>query len=168
MYMGRHRIGIIIIAVILTVFAVACAAQPPGYSDSLTVTLSVRVDSLLDNMDFLNPEMHELVPADGVIFPTAEVKAFEGESVFDVLQREMRNAGIHMAFRGTPLYDSAYITAINNIYEFDAGPLSGWLYTVNGEWLGIGASRHILQNGDAVEWIYTLDLGRDVGAGLAD
>ena len=39
------------------------------------------------------------------------------ESVFNVLQREMRKAGIHMEFEDTPMYNSAYIEGINNLYE---------------------------------------------------
>jgi hypothetical protein len=114
-------------------------------------------------MDMLNREKHELVPADGVIFPATEVTVYEGESVFNVLQREMRRARIHMAFRSTPIYNSAYIEALNNLYEFDAGELSGWIYSVNGVFPGYGASMYILQHGDVIEWHYTLDLGRGSG-----
>ncbi|MCL2851982.1 MAG: DUF4430 domain-containing protein [Defluviitaleaceae bacterium] len=167
----RRKGRIIALFVVLALLAGACAAPSavqPGDGDSFTVTLSVRADTLLDNMHLLNNEMHELVPDDGVIFPAAVVTAFEGESVFDVLLREMRDAGIHMAFRNTPIYDSAYVTAINNIYEFDAGPLSGWMYRVNGEFPGRGSSRYFLLPDDVIEWVYTLDLGRDTGGALYD
>ena len=130
---------------------------------SFTVTLSVRVDTILDNMSLLNSEKHELVPPDGVIFPATEVTAYEGESVFKILQREMRRARIHMEFRNTPIYNSAYIMGINNLYEFDTGELSGWMYKVNGWFPNYGASRYQLQPGDVIEWHYTCDLGRDLG-----
>jgi len=111
----------------------------------------------------LDREKHELVPADGVIFPATKVTVYEGESVFNVLQREMRRERIHMASRFTPIYNSAYVEAINNLYEFDAGPLSGWMYRVNGWFPNFGSSRYILSPGDVIEWIYTVDLGRDIG-----
>ena len=130
---------------------------------SFTVTLSVRCDTILDNMNLLNKEKHELVPTDGVIFPATVVTAYEGESVFNVLQREMKRAGIHMEFRNTPIYNSTYIMGINNLYEFDAGELSGWMYRVDGWFPNYGCSRYQLQPGDVVEWVYTSDLGRDVG-----
>jgi hypothetical protein len=98
-----------------------------------------------------------------IIFSPANVVAAEGDSVFDVLQREMRNAGIHMEFSNNPLLNSVYVMGINNIYEFDEGALSGWMYKVNGDFPGMGASQFVLQNGDVIEWLYTLDLGRDVG-----
>ena len=130
---------------------------------SFTVTLTVRCDMILENMNLLNKEKHELVPEDGVIFATTTVIAYEGESVFNVLQREMRRAGIHMTFRNTPIYNSAYIEAINNLYEFDVGELSGWMYKVNGWFPNYGCSRYLLQPGDVIELHYTCDLGRDLG-----
>jgi len=135
---------------------------------AFAVALTVRVDSILANMHLLNREMHELIPDDAVIFPLSTVIAYEGESVFDVLQREMRGAGIHMSARFTPAFNSAYIEAINNLYEFEVGPMSGWVYRVNGEIPDTSASLYILNPGDVIEWLYTLDLGRDVGADWLD
>lgn len=128
-----------------------------------TCTLSVRCDTILDNLDWLDPEKVELVPEDGVIFPETEVTFYEGESVFNLLQRELRKAGIHMEFSDTPMYNSAYIEGISNLYEFDCGELSGWMYKVNDWFPNYGCSRYQLQEGDIVEWVYTCDLGIDVG-----
>ena len=132
-----------------------------------TCTLSVRCDTILDNIAWLDPEKVELVPEDGVLFPVTEVTFYEGESVFNVLQREMRKAGIHMEFADTPMYNSAYIEGIGNLYEFDCGELSGWMYKVNGWFPNYGCSRYQLQEGDVVEWVYTCDLGEDVGGKYA-
>jgi hypothetical protein len=132
-----------------------------------TCTLTVRCNTILSNIDHLNKEKVELVPQDGIIFKSTKVTFYEGESVFNVLQREMKRAGIHMAFRNTPIYNSAYIEAINNLYEFDCGELSGWMYKVNGWFPNYGCSRYQLKDGDVVEWVYTCDLGRDVGGGYA-
>ena len=153
------------IAALLSLFLLAgcLGGSQPLQGDYFTVTLSVQVDMLLDNMHLLNREKHELVPTDGVIFPATDARAWDGESVFDLLQREMRGAGIHLAFRITPVLNSAYVQAIGNLYEFDAGELSGWVYRVNGEVPSIGSSQYILSPGDVVEWVYSLDLGRDVG-----
>ena len=65
------------------------------------------------------------------------------------------------------LYNSAYVEGINNLYEFDVGSLSGWMYSVNGWFPNYGCSRYALQNGDVVEWVYTCDLGYDVGGGYS-
>lgn len=129
----------------------------------LTAYLSVSCLTILNNMKKLNAEKVELVPKDGIIFKSQEVTFYEGESVFNVLQREMKKHKIHMEFVNTPIYNSAYIEGIHNLYEFDCGELSGWMYKVNGWFPNYGSSRYQLKQGDVIEWVYTCDLGRDVG-----
>jgi len=129
---------------------------------SFNVTLTVCCDMILRNINLLNKEKYELLPENGVILPTVTITAYEGESVFNVLQRTMKQTGIHLTFRNTPIYNSAYIEAINNLYEFDVGELSGWMYCVNGWYPNYGCSRYQLKPGDAIEWNYTCDLGRDL------
>lgn len=138
-------------------------APAPALEISFYVTLSVRADTILNNMHLLSEYKHELVPANGVIFPATQVRVEEGESVFEVLQREMRRVGIHMSSRFTPALNSAYVEGIQNLFEFDVGPLSGWMYRVNGVFPNFGSSQYILSAGDVIEWVYTVDLGRDVG-----
>lgn len=128
-----------------------------------TCTLSVRCDAILKNMSWLDPEKVELVPEGGVIFEATTVTFYEGESVFNVLQREMKKAGVHMEFENTPMYNSAYIEGIHNLYEFDCGELSGWMYKVNGWFPNYGCSRYQLKEADVIEWVYTCNLGIDVG-----
>ena len=36
-----------------------------------------------------------------------------------------------MEFENTPMYNSAYIEGIHNLYELDCGERSGWMYKVN-------------------------------------
>ena len=87
---------------------------------------------------------------------------YEGESVFNVLLREMKRNKIHMEYVNTPIYNSAYIEGINNLYEFDCGELSGWIYKVNGKKPDYGCSRYPLSDGDRIEFVYTCSLGNDV------
>ncbi len=126
-------------------------------------TLSIRCDTILNNMDRLNKEKAELIPHDGVILPASSVEFNEGESVFDVLLRETKSRKIHFDFSKTPAYNSVYIKGINNIYELDCGDLSGWTYKVNGLSPNYGCSRYQLHDGDTVEWLYSCDLGKDIG-----
>lgn len=129
----------------------------------LTCTLSIRCDTILNNMGNLKPGKEDLIPADGAILSAVTVEFSEGESVFDVLLRETKRRRIHMEFVMTPGYNSAYIQGINNLYEKDCGADSGWMYKVNGWFPNYGVSRYQLKQGDVVEWVYTCDLGRDVG-----
>ena len=114
-----------------------------------------------------DPPKQGIVPADGTILSTTTVTFSEGESVFDVLQRVCRDNGIHMEYSWTPMYNSAYVEGIANLYEFDVGSLSGWMYKVNGWFPNYGCSRYQLKDGDTVCWVYTCDLGYDVGGGYA-
>ena len=129
----------------------------------LTCTMSVRCDTILKNIAWLDKEKIELVPKDGIIYAEQTVTFYEGESVFNLLVREMKRNKIHMEFENTPIYNSAYIEGIANLYEFDCGELSGWMYKVNGWFPNYGCSRYQLNEGDKVEWVYTCDLGADVG-----
>ena len=132
-----------------------------------TCTFSIECSTILNNLDMLDPDKLEIVPSDGVILKKTKVTFYEGESVFDVLQRLCKKKGIHMEASWTPMYNSAYIEGIHNLYEFDCGALSGWMYKVNGWYPNYGASRYQLTDGDEVEWRFTCDLGNDIGGGYA-
>ncbi len=132
-----------------------------------TCTFSIECSTILNNLNQLDSEKLEMVPSGGVILAKTSVTFYEGESVFDVLQRICREKGIHMESSWTPIYNSAYIEGIHNLYEFDCGELSGWMYRVNGWYPNYGCSRYQLKDGDTVEWRYTCDLGHDVGRGMS-
>ena len=128
-----------------------------------TCTFSIECSTILNNLKDLDPDKRELVPSNGVILAPTKVTFYEGESVFDVLQRVCKENGIHMESSWTPVYNSAYIEGIHNLYEFDCGELSGWMYRVNGWYPNYGCSRYQLVDGEKVEFRYTCDLGKDVG-----
>ena len=132
-----------------------------------------NIKSVEKALNFLGEEVkitrdrEEILSADGVILPPTEVAFAEGESAFDVLQRVCRDNGIHLESKFTPVYNSAYIQGIHNIYEFDVGKLSGWMYAVNDWFPNYGCSLYQMQDGDVIRWVYTCDLGADVGGGQA-
>lgn len=129
----------------------------------LTCYLTISCATILNNMEQLTEGKEDLVPSDGIIYARNEVTFYEGESVFDVLLRETQSNRIHMEYSFFPGYNSNYVEGINNLYEFDCGELSGWMYRVNGWYPNYGCSRYLVQDGDEIEWNYTCDHGRDVG-----
>ena len=137
--------------------------QDVNKGKTYTCTFSIECSTILNNLSMLEPDKLEMVPSGGVILKKTTVTFYEGESVFDVLQRVCKEKGIHMESSWTPIYNSAYIEGIHNLYEFDCGELSGWMYRVNGWYPNYGCSRYQLKDGDVVEWRYTCDLGNDVG-----
>ena len=146
----------------MAVFCLTGCTKRKEEGQQLSCTLSVSCETLLDN-SLLSEEKQELVPEDGYLIAPERVSFSQGESVFDVLYREVRNRNLHMEYEKTPVYNSIYIEGIGNLYEFDAGPESGWMYRVNGVFPEYGCSSVTLQDQDVVEWVYTCDLGKDVG-----
>lgn len=136
-------------------------------SESETVTISIRCDSVLSNYDDLDDGLKsdEFVPSDGVILDTTEYVLREGDTVFDILDRVVRYNKIQMEYQGSDqnIYGSVYVQGIHYLYEFSCGPLSGWMYRVNGRFPNYGCSNYELQDGDVIEWIYTCNMGKDVG-----
>ena len=140
------------------------AALKPKEPKPVTVTLEIRCDTLSSDMSKLeNPAIKDYIPADGVILAKTTYKGTTDNSVFDALNTLCRNNDIQLEFSYTPIYESYYIEGINYLYEFDCGSLSGWMYKVN-EWFpNYGCSSYYLKDGDVIEWVYTCDLGKDVG-----
>ncbi|MCQ2514740.1 MAG: DUF4430 domain-containing protein [Ruminococcus sp.] len=135
--------------------------------DVLTCTFSISCATILNNMDDLDPDKVELVPDDGWIFKPAEVQFNEGESVYEILQRVCMDNKIKMEYSWTPIYNSVYIEGIHDLYEFDCGSLSGWMYSVNDWFPNYGCSRYEVQNNDVICWKYTCNLGNDIGGNYA-
>lgn len=127
--------------------------KPEKSDGTYSCTISISCADLLPKLDLCAPEVAAIIPSNGWILRPVTVTFTEGESVFDVLKRVCTENGIHMEFSGT----SAYIEGIGNLYEFDAGELSGWLYSVNGWFPNYGCSRYKLSDGDTICWVYSTD-----------
>lgn len=154
------------------IFALLCgcgktdsAEVPDTNGDGkLTCTLEIRCDTLLQNLDQMTKEKADLVPEDGTLLAVTEVEFTGGNSVFDVFRQTLRDEKIHFEYVDATAYDSVYIEGIGNLYEYDCGPQSGWMYSVNGVHPGLGCSSYTLADGDVIVFSYTCDLGADLGA----
>ena len=139
--------------------------DPPKPETKMSCTIEIRCDTILNNMQDLKPGLDVYVPDSGTILPTTTITFTEGETVFDVLKRICDARGIQIEYSYTPMYGSYYVEGINNLYEFDCGQQSGWMYKVNGWFPNYGCSKYILDAGDEIVWCYTCKgLGTDVGA----
>ena len=133
-----------------------------------TCTLEIRCDTLLKNLDKLSSGKAELVPEDGILLKKTTVSFESGDSVFDVLRRCLREQNVHFEYVDAKAYGSIYIEGIGNLYEFDCGEQSGWLYFVNGISPGLGCSGYTVANGDEIVFAYTCDMGADLGVEKLD
>ncbi|WP_352404359.1 DUF4430 domain-containing protein [Sporanaerobacter acetigenes] len=125
------------------------------------VTMQIRCDTAVAKGMADDPKWQGIVPPSGVILPPTKFKIKEGDTVLDVLIMAKEQYKFHMSYRGSEA--SAYIEGINNLYEFDGGRWSGWMYCVNGWYPNYGAGVYVLKGGDVIEWNYTCDLGKDLG-----
>lgn len=137
------------------------------YSESgggpVRVTVLAECSTVLSHMDIIDPAVNppEVVPEDGVIIARCEVSLPEGATAFDALAAAARKQRVRVDYTGSAY--GTYIRGIGYVTEFGFGELSGWMYTVNGEFPDVSVSDRVLGSGDVVEFRYTCDLGRDVG-----
>ncbi|WP_238540496.1 S-layer homology domain-containing protein [Paenibacillus mucilaginosus] len=96
----------------------------------------------------------------GTILSSAQVSLQSVDTPYSVLIRQLGADRVKSSGSGS----TAYVQGIDGLYEFDRGPLSGWMYAVNGTYLSSGADSVTLQSGDTVAWRYTLDGGKDLNA----
>ncbi len=153
---------ILLLAGIMTACGSSEEASKEVAAKSASCTLEVRCDMALESGK-LDASKRRILPEDGVLFQSQEVAFVEGDTVYDVLQREMKEHKIHMESAENPVYESQYIEGIGNLYEFDCGDLSGWIYKVNDSFPEIGCSEYEVREGDHIQWLYSCDLGKDVG-----
>lgn len=128
-----------------------------------TCTIEVRCDTLLSHLDELSEGKAALVPENGVLLEKTTVEFEPGESVFDVFRRCLREEKLHFEYVDARAYDSVYIEGIGNLYEFDCGEKSGWMFSVNGVFPSLGCSAYTVSAGDEIVFAYTCDLGADLG-----
>ncbi|MBQ8236669.1 MAG: DUF4430 domain-containing protein [Oscillospiraceae bacterium] len=159
-----------ILAFVLTLTLYGCGGAdavnvPDTNGDGkLTCTMEIRCDTLLDHLDAMTAEKAALVPQNGQLLAQTQVEFEAGDSVFDMFRRVLRQQKIHFEYTDAQIYGSVYIEGIGNLYEFDCGPQSGWMFSVNGVYPGLGCSGYTLADGDAIVFSYTCDLGADLGA----
>jgi hypothetical protein len=137
-------------------------------SQKPTCTISIECGTILNNRNDLNKNKADFVPSNGWILGSKTVEFTPGETVYDILGRVCKESKIQMEASFTPMYSSYYVEGINQLYEFDCGNLSGWMYRVNGWYPNYGCSKYEVNDGDNIEWKYTCDLGRDVGGYIGE
>lgn len=116
------------------------------------ITLTIRCDKVAGRAAH--------IPENGVILEETSLPIAAGDTVYTILTDAARSYGIHMEASGAN--GLMYIHGIGNVYEFDFGDLSGWVYLVNGESASVGVDQYVLKDGDRVELCYTLELGKDL------
>ena len=127
-----------------------------------TCTISISCAAALQS-DRLPDAVRAVLPENGQILGPVTVELEPGDTVWTVLQRVTRSHGVALEAQWSPAYGTDYVQGIGQLYEFDCGQGSGWIYSVNGAFPSEGCSSYPLQPGDVIRWLYTCDCGHDIG-----
>ncbi len=155
----KNYIVVIILALLCVIFVLAtdfktadefynANSSPDSSKYENSVTISISCDEIKDkNISY--------IPDDGIILNDTVIGFCDGESVYDILLRASSQNKIRID--ASAVGKSVYIKGIADIYEFDFGELSGWMYYVNDEKPSVGCGEYIVCQDDVIEWVYTCD-----------
>ena len=124
---------------------------------------SISCATVFDNRDKIDAAILAEQPSNGFILAPTNIEVNDGDSVFDILKRVCDGQGIPIEYTKIAATNNYYIEGINNLYEFDAGNLSGWMYSVNGKFPQLSSSQYAVSDGDVIEFVYSCNIGVDVG-----
>jgi len=133
------------------------------FTDFVTYS-TINTDAPVTPKNYVTLSIDKKTIKKGYVLSPSKVEFTAGESVWDVLKREMDSLNIDYEYSWTPKYGSVYVESISGDGEFDNDSSgSGWMYNVNGWYPNYGASLYKLKDGDVIQWRYTMDLGADLG-----
>ena len=141
------------------------------FSSAGTKQITVTYNGLTTNYNVFVSNGSSQIPADqktvscvirglpsGTVSDSKYVIA-EGETVLQVTQAVLNKNGISVTIK-----NGNYIAAMGGLGEFDKGPNSGWMYSVNGYTPPTtAASDYILSGGESIVWYYTKDYTKEPG-----
>ena len=134
--------------------AASKAAAPTEQSKEQSCALLISCSDILKNKDKFSADQLSIVPENGLIYEKSSIPFQDGDTVFDVLIREMKANKIQTEYAASPVYQANYIKGIDNIYEKSFGSNSGWMFAVNGKQPPVGSSSYKLKSGDKIQWLY--------------
>ena len=151
-------------------FSVSCEPIMPQGSDytlirpaALTVTVK-EPGSGDDNYVYLSVDT--LTIGGGYEVRKKPVEWQRGDTAYSVLVRGLGESNVRARDTNMGVYVEAL--RINGKWEgeFDHGPDSGWMINVDGYYIPVSAGYYRVEPGDEVNWRYTTNLGKDLGAAM--
>ncbi len=174
----KRIISSLLSALLAALLFVSCSIQSAEdyYASSSEISggdfayISIDCKTILDNYVKLDSALknEKYVPKNGVILEKTKYRIGKNDTAFSILQKAVKDKRIQLEFQGAEQNSlgSVYVQGINYLYERSCGELSGWFYSVNGEFGTVSAANFKIQDGDYVKWQYTCDLGYDLGADI--
>lgn len=121
-----------------------------------TIPVKVTIDCLsaVEYYNELSDAKRKVMPSEGVFISGYETMLEENSTCYTALLQVCDELGLHIEHTGIP--GTEYIKGLGNLYEFDLGGESGWLYSVNGEKPAVGANGVKLESEDDLRWFYSV------------
>ncbi len=108
-----------------------------------------------------NPDCSAIVSESGIVYESKFISLPDGTTVLDGLKTIFEASQIPYSL---DQYNS-YISSVGGLSETDCTSQSGWMISVNDEFLSVGASEILLKDGDVIKLHYTVEgWGTDVGS----
>jgi len=117
--------------------------------------IAIDCKNIYNHIDDLEPTKKQIIPEDGYILKKTKVEFEDGDTVYDILVKVCKEENIQIESTESPTYSTVYIEGIANIYEFDCGSTSGWMYSVNDEYINYGCSNYKVKAGDDIKWTFS-------------
>ncbi len=132
------------------------ASPAPGRTDPTTSTNpSAQPDAEEEQDDTVSVV---ITGPDGELLNTT-VETTEIKTAYDALSAACAANSLQLDIKGSGA--AIYIKGIAGVMEFDHGPLSGWMYRVNGETPSTGIGGYEIKAGDTLNLFYTQSFGKD-------
>lgn len=129
-------------------------------SEPMSIVCSIAIDcsAISGNNALTSAGYPQLEPyaANPAILPKRSISVTDTNgdgrvSVEEAIKTACNTNGIQYEFKG-----SNYLRGINYLYEFNAGPNSGWMYMVDGVNPNRGCNTYYLNGGEDILWYYVI------------
>ncbi len=108
-----------------------------------------------------NRDCEASVSENGIVYEMENFSVAEGTTVMDALKAIFDNAQIEYTLDS----NNTYIKSVGELAEMDCTSESGWMISVNDEFLSVGANEKVLEDGDVIKLHYSVEgWGTDVGS----
>lgn len=89
-----------------------------------------------------------------MVMPRREIMISDNDTAFIQLQRALAINNLPMSYTGSVALGNVYVSSIAGLAEKVHGPLSGWKYSVNGQYPMVSCAEYILKSNDEIVWEY--------------
>ncbi len=122
----------------------------------LTFQVTVRASSSGGGSDYAYIRVAD--PQGTTYLAKTKITIEDNETAFSLLTK----TGLYYVADTKSDYGT-YVQTIEDLSEFDVTAESGWMFSVNGVFPDISSDSYELKKGNYVEWLYTRNLGADLG-----